>query len=478
MENNNKKGNNKDKKPYSLKEQINGNPEKKTDINNLSNSILSIKESNTLIGEELSQNKNQENIKEKNLYALIEKYLFSPKNNDFNTLNNKNNRLRLSLPTIIDKRENTFETELSDNFDYYQTIVLYKEGKFNNDIKRYKKCRLVIKENFLYLLKIYNNIKSLDYINPENSFLLKIERDKNIDKKDKADIKCNYDMTKPILCLNFNLITCALLINKIYLKEFTLLILGTNKRYSFIIEENDIKEKTCYNIGNIIYNSKGYKYNKCDFVLHNKNFFTQAYITPDDLENIAKTGDLLLFKTRHILADIQRFFTCDTYDHIAFIHSNFGFITIFDASKVGACKPHYWGNFRASMNNLVFEKICYRRLNIEEKDYEKKTVIQESIENMTEEFMNKMTDKKYYVSFCNILFKGQPKDYEIKGEWEKCDGYSCSSLVAALYIKLGIIKLKNTIHSIKPGDFEQNKNICFLPGFSLGPEKIIQFSGE
>ena len=74
MENNNKKGNNKDKKPYSLKEQINGSPEKKTETNNLSNSILSIKESNTLIGEELSQNK-EKLLELKNEYIEITDYI-------------------------------------------------------------------------------------------------------------------------------------------------------------------------------------------------------------------------------------------------------------------------------------------------------------------------------------------------------------------------------------------------------------------
>ena len=39
---------------------------------------------------------------------------------------------------------------------------------------------------------------------------------------------------------------------------------------------------------------------------------------------MAKTGDILLFKTRHILSDFQRFFTRDNYDHIAFIQSNYG----------------------------------------------------------------------------------------------------------------------------------------------------------
>ena len=473
MENINKKENEGDKNFTSIKASTNNNIGKNIDNNN-GISVLSITESNNLMLNEANDNKEKEFNSHTTLNDLLKKYLNTPKNNNISLKNTSNH---LFFPKILDIRDLTFESEFYDNFNFCQTIALYKEGSYSQNINKYKKCRLIIKEDYLYVLnynkRTYNSSK--DYIvNPENSFLIKIERDKNISEQDKKYIKYDYELSRPLLCLNFNLITCILLINKNYLNEFTILILGTNKKYSFIIDDKHTKEKFCYLIGNLIYNSKD---NKCDLVLHNKNFYKQTYITPDDFEILAKTGDLILFKTRHILANFQRFFTCDNYDHIGFIHSNFGFISIFDSSKMGDCKEHYFGAFKTSLNNLTFEKICYRRLNIEEKNYEKKMKIQENIEKITEQFMSEVTGKKYYLSIYNILFKGKPKNYEIKGEWEKAKGFSCSSLVAALYVKLGIIKLKNSIDSIKPGDFEQNKNLYFLPGYSLGPEKIIQFSG-
>lgn len=439
---------------------------KKSNDNNNGNSILSISETNNLMNEIRINNQNERKIRNE----ILEKY--------YNIYLDKNNNLSLSL--ILGEREYNFDSELYKNFNYYQTLAFYKEGNYCNNIKKYKECRLLIKENYFYILNNYNNkrnIISSSCINPENSLLLKLEKDININEQDKKYIKYDFDLSNPLLCLNFNLLSCILLINRKYSNEFSILILGTNKKYSFIILDKQKKENICYLIGNLIYNSDGYKYNKLDLALNHKYFYLKTFITPDDFESMAKTGDILLFKTRHILSDCQRFFTRDNYDHIAFIQSNYGFITIFDASKNGACKAHYWGSFKASLNNLAFKKICYRRLNIEEKNYEKKLEIQENIENMTEKFMIEVMNKKYYLSICNILFKGKPKKYEIDGEWEKADGYSCSSLVAALYIKLGVIKLKNSVHCIKPGDFEQNKNLYFLPGYSLGPEKIIEFSG-
>ena len=459
----------------SVKASINtiNNNHKKNDYPNNGSSIISMIETNDFMLAEINENKEKYDEDAGELNELLQKYLNTPNNNDIDL---KNKDIHPSLSRILKLREEHFEEELYDNFGIYQTIALFKEGEYSQNIKKYKECRIIIKEEYLYVLNIYKNRNNiLNLINPDNSFLLKLEKNKNFFEKDKNYIKYDYELSRPLLCLNLNLLSCILLINKMILNEFTILILGTNKKFSFIIEDKQIKEKFCYILGNLIFNTEGYINNKLELVLNDKKFYSQTYITPDDFEYIAKTGDLLLFKTKHILADFQRIYTCDTYDHIAFVQ-NYGIIILFDASKKGTCQPHYWSNFRKYMNNLSFDKVCYRRLNIEEQNYEKKIKIQENIEILTEQFMNEITDKKYYLSFCDLLFKRRPKKYEIAGEWHKSEGFSCSSLVAALYIKLGIIQLKNSIHSIKPGDFEQNKNLYFLPGFSLGPEKIIDFS--
>lgn len=478
MENNNKNIFQINKNPQSTKASINTTAEngRRNDYNNIHYSVLNLTESNNLMSQEIEHKVSDEQT---TINELLTNYLNYPKKNNLNIKNNNINTNHLSFSKIFRERECNFELELYELFDIYQTLAFFKEGEYNHNINKYKECRLLIKEGYLYILKNYNNKRnkiSQIIINPENSFLLKLENNNIINEEDKKYIKYDYELSRPLLCLNLDLLTCKLLINKLDLNEFTILILGTNKKYSFIIEDKETKEKFCYLIGNLIYNSEGYKNNKLNLVFQHKYFHSKTYITPEDFEYIAKTGDLLLFKTSHYLSNMQRFFTCDIYDHIAFIHNNYGFITLFDASKQGSCKGHYWGSFKSSMNNLSFKRVCYRRLNIEEKNYKERIKIQEKIENVTEQFMSEVNEKKYYLSFCNILFKAKPKKYEITGEWEKAEGYSCSSLVAALYIKLGIIKLKNSVHSIKPGDFEQNKNLYFLPGFSLGPEKIIDFS--
>ena len=83
----------------------------------------------------------------------------------------------------------------------------------------------------------------------------------------------------------------------------------------------------------------------------------------------------------------------------------------------------------------------------------------------------------YYLSISKFLCCNSPDAYEYAKEWEKAKGYCCSALAAAMYIKVGVLKLSKSVHSTRPGDFEQDRNrICFEEGYSLGPEKIIEFS--
>ena len=432
-------------------------------------STTSISEGNNLI----SKGKEFDNLG--SLNNLFSKYLKSQRNIENRPQLNKES---FPIRKIFKKREENFEIEMYFYFGIYQTKGFYKEGKYSPNINDYKSCRLLMKENYFYILNYYNKNRNTDiFINPENTFLDKLESQNIAEKDDLKYIKYDYELSRPLLCLNFNLLTCTLLINKKNSEEFTIMILGTKKQYSFIIKDKKEKEKFCYIIGNFINFSDGYIYNKLNLIFsHPKCYYNKTYITPDYFEYIAKTGDLILFQTNHILASGQRLYTCDNYDHIAFVNNTDGLLSLYDASKKSKCRHHYWGAFMASMNYVQFKKIVYRRLNIEEKNWKKKWEIQRRIEKGTEDFIEETKDKKYYLSLCNILCRGKPKNYEMKNEWEKCEGYSCSSLVAAYYIKLGIIKLKKTIHSVLPGDFEENKKICFKPGFSLGPEKIIEFS--
>ena len=203
---------------------------------------------------------------------------------------------------------------------------------------------------------------------------------------------------------------------------------------------------------------------------------TKNEITSEEFESLAKTGDIILLKTKYLSAACKRLFTCDKFDHIFFVYEKSGLITFLDASLDGICLGTDWQNFKNSLAPFDYHIFAYKKLNISEKDILKKKIIVDNIEKNLKEFIKEVRNKHYYISIFNIMCKARPKEFEIKGEWGKCFGFSCSSFIAALYSKLGIIKLKNTAHSFLPGDFERESKMDFLPGFSLEPIKKIVFT--
>ena len=92
-------------------------------------------------------------------------------------------------------------------------------------------------------------------------------------------------------------------------------------------------------------------------------------------------------------------------------------------------------------------------------------------------FIEEIKGKDYYLSIPRFLCCNKPDDYEYEKNWNQAKGFCCSALVGAIYIKLGVMKLEKSVHSIRPGDYEQDRNrLIFEEGFSLGPEKILEFS--
>ena len=154
-----------------------------------------------------------------------------------------------------------------------------------------------------------------------------------------------------------------------------------------------------------------------------------------------------------------------------------GELEILEATSNEKCSLLRWNRFKLYLYNLIFKKIVLRRLNIEEKDPEKVKEIRNNIDEKTKTFIKKIHKKEYEMSLLKMAFSRKPEEYELKGEWEKGSGYCCSALNAAFYVYNGIMKLEKSVHSIRPGDFEQDKNrLTMMPGFSFGPEKIIEFS--
>ena len=436
-----------------------------------------------------SNNKNEENIPEKN------------KNEDFIEIR----------PINIDEYQNSNIINTLYNIECYKTIkfkelMFYKKIEYENQydlneindifqtkiIYQNKECNLVLNKEYLYILENKSKEqknkkpKNNEY-NPDFSFINKIKKDKSMNELNEKTLKLVYELSHPLVCLNFNLLSCKLLLkigdieqnknNKSY--ELKILILGSSKEILFFIKDYEIYKKFAYLINSKIYQYDGYKINRLGLSLRTKTFYKDTYISVKDFELMAKTGDLLLFRTIDCISDCQRFLTRDQYDHTAIIIRKNGIIELFESTSTDKCNLLEWSKFKYRLYNLVFRKIVLRRLNIEEEDPDLVNEIQERIEKKSEEFITKVDKKDYVMSIPKMIFTSKPEKYEIKGEWDKADGFCCSALNAAFYIHNGIMKLEKSVHCVRPGDFEQDKNrLTILPGYSFGPEKIIEFSDD
>lgn len=370
--------------------------------------------------------------------------------------------------------------DLINNKEIFHTIIIYKD----------KECILLLKNEFLYILEIKQKLKEEEIKkpikndnNPELSLISQLHKEESLKNVDKTILKYDYDITNPLVCLNFNLLSCKILLNKnnnnINCKKFEIqiLILGTSTKFIIFFKNFEIYKKFIYILGSKIKNSNGDQTNTIGLSLRTKDFYKETYIRTKDFEKIAETGDLLLFRTLDCLSDCQRLFTRDEYDHIALVIRRNGIIELFEATSNENCSLLEWNKFKYRLYNLIFKKVVLRKLNIDEEDTLKYNEIRENIEIKSNEFIDKTLKKKYAMSVLKMVIDRKPKEYEKTGDWEKGKGYCCSALTAAFYIYNGVMKLEKSVHCIKPGDFEQDRNrVTILPGFSFGPEKIIEFS--
>ena len=411
-------------------------------------------------------------------------------NNMFHSLDSNYYYRKINFDEIMFYKNEDFKKkyEINQRNDIYRTTVLYNK----------KECTLLINKEYLYILEIKskNNLDINNKIlnnenNPDLSLLYKLEKEEsniNINKNlNIKKLKTDYELSHPLICINFNLLSCKLLLNKKDINnpnnnnnnnyEIQIMILGSKDIISFYIKNYEVYKKFSYIIGQKIYNSEGFKINKMGLCFRNKEFYKDTYITVSEFESIARTGDMLLFVTLDCISDVQRVFTRDQYDHIALVVKNDGELEILEATSNEKCSLLKWRRFKFYFYNLIFKKIVVRRLNIEEKDPIKEKEIRNNIDERTKTFIQKINKKEYEMSLLKMAFSRKPEQYEINGEWEKGTGYCCSALNAAFYIYNGIMKLEKSVHSVRPGDFEQDKNrLTMMPGFSFGPEKIIEFS--
>ena len=475
--------------------------------------------------EEISNESSNKIINDVSVLKTIKKsqtYIGNTKNL-FQILNNSKKNYIRKIPYNFKFKLNIFEKlkykKYFENINY--PILL--EVKIN---EKYEQGYFQIKNNSLIIMR--TKIESQSNINDtEISKIIDFKKYNNspINTEMSTNVSISFNKNKKpiinnfLLYLDFNLITCKLIIHKTK-QKFRLLILGKeNKKeiykyriikFKMLNKEKEIFNNICKNINNCILSSNGYIENLINCSL-NRHFCKTFFINCQEFYKSSKTGDIILFRSYSFRGKCQRCITKGNYDHIALLIKYYNELYVYETTGKDGVVARKWYEFIYYYWYLLYDKMSFRKLIVTQdamknfivnnnnesnpyignksskynsgfSDSNIDTLSKSEIERQfyynlgmkIDLFMQKIKERKYYFSIWKYLCKSFYR--EKKTNNFKSEGYFCSELIAAVYNYCEIISNKVNISNYLPSSFAENGDASFNEGFSLGPEYVIIFS--
>jgi len=333
------------------------------------------------------------------------------------------------------------------------------------------------------------------------------ESNKTEQKRINNSINQHVDILFPIFFIDFNMVTCELVVHKTK-QKFRLIILGKNLKkkdydnnddfiykyrvvkFAMLYQSKEVFNLICENINKSIILSYGSKYNIFSISIRN-NFCKEYFINYKKFALEANSGDIILFKGYSNDSKFQRFLTGADYDHVGIMVKNKYGLNLYESTGKDGAKLRPWEDFITYYWYLLYDVMSFRKLKID--DETKKLYILEQnngekIEDINDnkklnekfyfyfnkkidEFISKSEHKKYYFSKIGYFCHSKMKKKSLIRE-----SYSCSELIGALYYYVGIITDELEASNYLPGHFSRNGEVAFKKGFQLGEEYIIDFS--
>ena len=333
------------------------------------------------------------------------------------------------------------------------------------------------------------------------------ESNKTEQKRINNSINQHVDILFPIFFIDFNMVTCELVVHKTK-QKFRLIILGKNLKkkdydnnddfiykyrvvkFAMLYQSKEVFNLICENINKSIILSYGSKYNIFSISIRN-NFCKEYFIDYKKFALEANSGDIILFKGYSNDSKFQRFLTGADYDHVGIMVKNKYGLNLYESTGKDGAKLRPWEDFITYYWYLLYDVMSFRKLKID--DETKKLYILEQnngekIEDINDnkklnekfyfyfnkkidEFISKSEHKKYYFSKIGYFCHSKMKKKSLIRE-----SYSCSELIGALYYYVGIITDELEASNYLPGHFSRNGEVAFKKGFQLGEEYIIDFS--
>ena len=403
-------------------------------------------------------------------------------------------------------------------FDIYQgNLNLINTTKIKDTLSKRKKTFIkeYLKMNNISISSTCSvktdNIYKTGHLILKNSKLIinQYESNKTDQIKMNNSITQRVDVLYPIFFIDFNLVTCELVMHKTK-QKFRLIILGKNMKkndyendedyiykyrivkFAMLYESKEVFNLICENINKSIILSYGNKCNIFGINIRN-NFCKEYFIHYKKFPLEANTGDVILFKGYARESKFQRYLTGDNYDHVGVLIKNKDGLNLYETTGKDGARLRPWEDFITHYWYLLYDILAFRKLKVDDDTKKLYILEQEKGENIkeindsnkleekfyyyfnkkAEEFVSKSEYKKYYFSKMRYFCRSKMKKKSIIR-----DTYSCSELVGALYYYTGIITDELEAGNYLPGHFSRNGVVAFKKGFSLGEEYIIDFSSS
>ena len=290
----------------------------------------------------------------------------------------------------------------------------------------------------------------------------------------------------PLLYLDFNLITAKIIRNKTK-KKFRIYVFGQDINNGKILNKNRIIKfrmlKSSQNnfleiinlISKSIILSKGNLSNLIGVSL--RKYATEEYfITNSDFQREANTCDVLLFKGLEAHSKLQRKFTLADYDHVALLVKKNKTLFVYESQSKDGVKLRPWREFTTYYWNLLYEKMVFRKLLLDNLIITNKEQFYEELNKNIDDFIKDTQGKQYSLKEIQLCCHGKMKEHQRDNKWSKQHGFFCSQLVAAAYHKCGLISDDINAGHYLPGTFSRYSSMKLEKGCSLSPEYIIDFT--
>ncbi|CAG9322274.1 unnamed protein product [Blepharisma stoltei] len=268
------------------------------------------------------------------------------------------------------------------------------------------------------------------------------------------------ESSQPKLSINFDLVTVDLNVdNPDNPAEITLTPFGSTK--PFRLRGKNETENKDWALA-LIYHieaSDGFRNSKIiDKPKH--KFWKTPRISEEKLKEDARTGDLLLFKSKSLKAKLKRGITRSKYDYIAMILKwGNGKIGIIETEEQGV-RINMWEDFMENHENQKYKRIVYRSL-----EFDRNEPAMENLEIFLKEVEGKM-------------LTASPRKSSKKGKKEEDsneEGFFCSELVASAYKAMGLLSDDIPVSNYLPEHFSSGKQLNLINA-QLGPELLLDFS--